>query len=283
MREAVAGSGGMGEALAVGRAVVALARREEITFLAAAIAYYGLVSLVPTVVLTLGVASGLGGPALAERALAVTQDVLTPTSRGLLEDALLATRGRVGATLLGVVVVVWGATKGFRGLDAAFSRLYGTSDARSLTMDLRHAGVGLLAVGAAFLGMVVLGGILAALPLPIAGRVAGLVVLLVGLFAAFLPLYALFPGTHVTAREAAPGAATAAVGWVCLQALFQVYAALTGAGDLYGVLGAVLLLVTWFYLAATLVLVGAILNVVLAERRSEGDRQAEGSAGRGSG
>lgn len=276
-------AGGVSGAIVTTRAVVVLARREEITFLAAAIAYYGLVSLVPTVVLALVVASALGGPALAERALALTQDVLTPTSRALLEDALLASHGRAGATLLGIVVVLWGSTKGFRGLDAAFSRIYGTSGVRSIGSDLRHAAVGLLAVGGAFLGMVVLGGLLAALRLPVAGWVAGLSVLLIGLFAAFLPLYTLFPGTRVPVREAAPGAALAAVGWVTLQALFQVYAALSGADDLYGFLGGVVLLVTWFYLAATLVLGGAVLNVVLAGRHTEHDRQAEGRAGRGSG
>ena len=269
--------------LAVGREVVAVARREEVTFLAAAIAYYGLVSLVPTVVLALAVASALGGPDLADRALATTETVLAPESRAVLRDALAGTGSRTGATVLGLAVVLWGASRGFRGLDAAFSRLYGTSDERSLGRDLRHAAVGLFAVGAAFLGMVVLGGVLAALPLPATGWVAGLAVLLVGLFVAFLPLYVSFPGAAVTAREGAPGAALAAGGWVALQAGFQGYATLTSAGDLYGVLGGVLLLVTWFYFAATLVLVGAVLNVVLADRRRAGDRQDEGRSGPGGG
>ncbi|MFB6359716.1 MAG: YhjD/YihY/BrkB family envelope integrity protein, partial [Halobacteriales archaeon] len=108
--------------------------------------------------------------------------------------------------------------------------------------------------------------------------IGGLVVLLVGLFVAFLPLYIRFPDSDVTLREAVPGAGVVAIGWVGLQAAFQGYASLAAGGDLYGVLGGVLLLVTWFYLAAMLILLGAVFNVVLAAR--DGDRQGQKPGGR---
>lgn len=267
--------------LDTGRAVASVARRAEITFLGAAIAYYGLVSIVPALVLVLAIASSLGGVALADRGIAVIGHLLTSDGEAVLEDALTGADNRIGATALGLLVLGWGASKGFRGLDTAFSRVYGTSGQASLLERLRDAAVGLLAVGLAFLGMVLLGGILAALPVPPVGWFGGLVGLLGGLFVAFLPLYTLFPDAAVGVEEAAPGAAVAAVGWLALQAAFQLYTALTSVGDLYGVLGGVLLLVTWFYLAAVLILVGAALNVALAGRDLARDRQAEGSPGRG--
>ena len=273
--------GGLGGAVGSGRRTLDLARRAEVTFLAAAIAYYGLVSVLPAVVLALAVASALGGARLAELVLALAGSVVTPAGREVIEAALLGAGGRTGATLLGTVVLVWGALKGLRGLDRAFSRVYGTSAALTFAEGVRNAATALVGIGAAVGLMVALGGVLAALSLPVAGWVLGLVVLLVGLFAAFLPVYVLFPNLDVGVGEAAPGAAVAAGGWLVLQAAFQLYAALAPVGDLYGVLGGVLLLVTWFYLAAVLVLLGAVLNAVLAGRDGAADRQAEKAADRG--
>lgn len=262
----------------VARRSYALANREEVTFLAAAIAYYGLVSVVPGLILALGIAAAVGGPQLAERVLTLSGSALTESGRAVISDALLGTERRGGATALGIVVLLWGALKGFRGLDRAFSRIYGTVGEQSFLQGLQDAVIGLTGVVAAFVLMVALGGVLAALQLPATGWIGGLAVLLLGLFIAFLPLYVRFPDTDVALGEAAPGAALVAIGWVGLQTAFQGYVSFTAGGDLYGVLGGVLLLVTWFYIAAVLILLGAVFNVVLADR--DGDRQGEKPGGR---
>ncbi len=262
----------------LGRRVFALTKRVEVTFLAAAIAYYGLVSVVPGLILALAIATALGGPGLAERMLTLSGTVMTEGGQAVIADALGQPGGRSGTTVLGIVVLLWGALKGFRGLDRAFSRIYGTVGEKSLLHGLLDALIGLAGVGTAFLLMVILGGILAALQLPAIGWIGGLVVLLVGLFVAFLPFYVRFPDTDVALREAVPGAAVVAIGWVGLQTAFQGYASVASGGDLYGVLGGVLLLVTWFYFAAILILLGAVFNVVLAGR--DGDRQREKPGGR---
>jgi len=49
--------------------------------------------------------------------------------------------------------------------------------------------------------------------------------------------------------------------------VFTVYAALAGSADLYGVIGGVLLLVTWFYAASLLLLLGAVVNATLTGER----------------
>jgi len=74
------------------------------------------------------------------------------------------------------------------------------------------------------------------------------------LVVACFPIYYLFPDTTLTVREALPGAVFAAVGWTLL----------TTGSQLYGVIGGVLLLVTWVYFAGQLLLVGASLNAVLS-------------------
>lgn len=82
----------------------------------------------------------------------------------------------------------------------------------------------------------------------------------------FLPLYYVMPPVDVSAREALPGTAVAAVGWLVLQFGFQIYVANAGNYQAYGLLGAVLLFQTWLYFASILVLMGAVVNVVLAGR-----------------
>jgi len=95
---------------------------------------------------------------------------------------------------------------------------------------------------------------------------ASILVLPAFLAVVFLPMYYLLPEPDIGLREALPGAAIAAVGWTLLQAGFQVYAASAGQFQVYGVIGGILLLVTWLYLAAVVVVVGGVVNVVLAGR-----------------
>ncbi|MFQ3293598.1 MAG: membrane protein [Halobacteriales archaeon] len=68
------------------------------------------------------------------------------------------------------------------------------------------------------------------------------------------------------AREALPGTVTVAIGWTLLGGAFSWYATTAGNFALYGVLGGVLLLLTWLYFGAMLVILGAVLNAVIAGR-----------------
>jgi YihY family inner membrane protein len=249
--------------LAVGREVVSVVREREITFLAAAIAYYAFVSLLPALLLVVAVASTLGGEALVDEVLVTADEFLTPEGRESLETALTSARGRSTATVFGVGVLVWGTLRVIRGLDVAFSRVYATTPADSILDQVRRAVVVLLSVGVGLGTMIGVGGLLVAV-FPVAWGPLGLLVLLIGLTGVFLPLYYYLPDAGLRVRDALPGAVMAAVGWVVLQAGFQLYAASTPQFSLYGVIGGVLLLVTWFYVAAVLLLVGAAVNHVLA-------------------
>ncbi len=253
---------------AVGREVVSVFREREITFLAAAIAYYAFVSLLPALLLAVAVASAVGGESLVERVLAVVDEFLTPAGRESLETALTSARGRATATLLGVALLVWSTLRVVRGLDVAFSRVYGTTPALPVVEQVTRAAVVLLSLGVGLWAMIGVGGALAAL-IPAGWDLLGLGLLLVGLTGVFLPLYYYLPDAGLNVRDALPGAVLAAVGWVVLQAGFQAYAANAPQFRLYGVIGGILLLVTWFYFAAILLLVGAAVNHVLAGTGSE--------------
>jgi uncharacterized BrkB/YihY/UPF0761 family membrane protein len=75
-------------------------------------------------------------------------------------------------------------------------------------------------------------------------------------------------GTWVPWRQLLPGAATGAVGWSALQALgaYIVDSQLEQANLVYGVFAIVIVLLSWLYLSAQLLLYAAEINVVLARR-----------------
>jgi YihY family inner membrane protein len=259
--------------LAVGTTLLRVVRRSEVSLLAAAIAYYALVSLFPLLLLSLAAASILGGEAFADTIVSSLSGVLSPSGETLVRDSLTSARGRGGATLVGIGLLVWGGLKLFRGLDIAFSMVYGDHTVEPLPVQIRNAVTALLAVGVAISATILVGIAARALGIPI-----GVLGLPAVLTAAFLPLFVIFPDADLSLREALPGAVFAAVGWTVLSAAFQVYAAAAESAALYGVVGGVLLLVTWFYLGGIILLLGVILNGVLAgdvEDGASGDRQLQ--------
>ena len=246
--------------VSVGRDLVSAVRTQQVSFLAASIAYYMFVSLLPLLLLGLAVATFLGGDAFADQVVAAVGEALTPQAARLLGTALTNATGRGGATLVSLLVMVWGALKVFRGVDTAFSRIYDTTDVGGFLDSVVDAAAAIGGIALAFVGFAVVGSLGAVFGVTVA--LGGLVLVPI-LVVAFLPLYYLFPDTKTTVRGVLPGTVFAAVGWTVLATLFGLYASVAGGFQLYGVIGGVLLLVTWFYFAGQLLLLGAVLNAVL--------------------
>jgi YihY family inner membrane protein len=243
--------------------------------LAASIAYYAFVSLLPLLVLTTVVATVIGGAALRTAALDLAGRYLLPVGRGLVGEALANTTGRGGVTFVGSLLLLWSSLKLFRGIDTAFARIYGTP-ARDFLGSLRIGVTVLAAVAIGSSGGVLLVGVVALLRTPVAllAPLAFFVVLVAALF----PVYYLTPAADVSPREALPGTLFCAGGWAGFGTAFALYATIattSGRFALYGALGAILLLVTWFYLAGLVLLVGATVNAVRADRLPDSDRQVQ--------
>lgn len=250
------------------RSVVDVARDRNVTFLAASFAYYAFVSLFPLVLLTVAVGTYLGGEAFTAALLAQVETFLSSEGAQLLERTLSDASGQAGASAASLVVLLWSALKLFRGLVVAFEELYETAPEAGFLDQVKKALVTLLAVTLGVALMVAVGALLGtgvAADIPFAGAVGG-GVLFVGLVPVFLALYYVLPPVDVQVREALPGAVFAAVGWLVLQGGFQLYAGGSGKYGLYGLLGAVILFLTWLYFAGILLLLGAVVNLVLARR-----------------
>ena len=268
-----------GETTAVLRTVVERVREQNLTFLAGSLAYNAFVSLIPLLLLLLLAVGSVGNEMVAARVSGLTEAYLTAGAQTEIRAAVDNAGGEVGLSVTGVLVLLWGALKLFRGLDTAFAEVYATEYDSSLFKQFRDGLVALVALGLSLVALTLAGAAFAYLRIPLL-HVLNPLFLLAGLSLAFLPLYYVFPDVEMTVREALPGAVVAAGGWAILEVGFQVYAANAGRYEAYGVIGGVLLLLTWLYFGGFVLLVGAAVNAVIREReRARLDATAGGDAG----
>lgn len=245
-----------------------MAQAQQLPFLAAAIAYYAFLSLVPFFIVAFTITTAVAGQRLADELVLVLDEFLTPEAATLIEQSLMGTSGRGGVTILGLLVLVWGSLRVFRGIDIAFSRVYGIEKMDSLPRQLFNAVIVILGIVSA---VTVTVGLSALLPLGIIpfGGLVGTIGLVLVLPVVFFPLYIVFPGVKVSILEATPGAVFAGLGWTALGVGFGIYTTYAGSFQLYGVLGGVLLLLIWFYFGGMILLTGATINAVLAGQYQE--------------
>jgi membrane protein len=84
-------------------------------------------------------------------------------------------------------------------------------------------------------------------------------------------LYWLGPAARPRWRWITPGAVVAVLGWVAASLGFSTYVRAFGTYNAtYGSIGAVIILLTWMYLSAFFILLGAEINVATGEERRDG-------------
>lgn len=242
------------------KSVVTGIQEKNATFMAASIAYQAFISLIPLLVLVFFLVSFVGDEALAEQVSSTTEGFLPESGQIILEDGIEGDTGSVGTSIIGIVALLWGSLKIFRGLDTAFSEIYATTDENSLVDQLQDGAVVFGAIGIALVAAALTTIVFAFFPtIPFIGLLNPLL-LVVGLTLAFLPMYYRFPDADLTVRQVLPGVVVAAVGWAALQSLFQIYVAFSSSSDSAGPIGAILLLLTWLYFGGLILLIGAIVN-----------------------
>jgi membrane protein len=244
--------------LSTGREVVRTVREENVPFMGASIAYYALSSLVPLLVVSLAVLSALGATASLVDLLGTA---LSESGETVVERVLASAAGHRIAGVLGLLVTLWAGSKVFQGMAVAFSQIYG--DDVNLSLPARVARsllvVGVLLGAIALLSATAVAFAYVELQVPYP-RLLGTLATLVGLVVAFVPVYYLLSPVDTSVRHVLPGAVVTAVGWVLVQVVFYAYAQHAGRYAAFGFLGAILLFVTALYLAATVLVLGGVVN-----------------------
>ena len=245
-------------------------------FLAALITYYGFLSLFPALLLlvtTLGYV--LQGDAHAQQQILNTALAKFPVVGTQLERNISAVHGNAAAVVIGVVGLLYGVLGIGQAMQLTFNRAWAVPrNQRPNPLFSRVRSFGLIVLlGAGVVATTVVTGFGAstgALDAHLGGliRLAVLVASVAMNLLLFLVGFRLLTARDVSVRDLLPGAIFAALAWQGLQALGTTYVShvVARSSDIYGVFGIVLGLLAWIYLAATIVVLAAELNVVRACR-----------------
>ncbi len=262
---------------AVGQRVVARYTQDEGSVLAAMLAFQFTLALFPIVLAVAGLA-GLVLHSAAVRANVgrlVATAVPDPAAAAQLRDLLAGFRRQAGLLgVLGLGGLMWAGASLFGSIERVLDRVLRVAPRPFWEQKLLG-----LAMTLAFAAVVVLNVLLGwavgtpgprphTLGLPaLGGATAWIVSQLTGLGAAlglFGLLYHAVPRRHPPWRQVWPGSLLAAIGLQALSLVYPLYAVWAQRHGRYGAtFGLMLLLLSWMYLTAQLLVVGAELNAVL--------------------
>jgi membrane protein len=246
---------------------------------AAAMSYFGLLTLFPALLVMLVV-----GNRFAAGSEALTHIVeIYPGSREFLRATIKSLKDiGWGGLVSAAVVTLWAGSWVFAVIERALNRIWGTRPraflhGRALTLGMIGA-VGVLLIVSVFFTSVLVGlqELVDQLPMRVVNRSAWLT--LVGnafwqtLFAIagalvtialFALVYRLVPNGRVTLRDTLPSAIIAGLLWEAGKYIFASSLQYFHYDELYGSVGAVVAVLTWSYMSSLILMFGAQLSVVL--------------------
>jgi membrane protein len=240
------------------------ARDDNLSLLAAGVAFFALLALVPALVALVSLYGLFADPADVQRQVEDTTRALPQEARALvvqqLESVVESSSTGLGLTALaGLALSLWSSSSAIKHLIEAINTAYDGSEQRGF-VKLRGLSL-LLALGAiAFFvlgdtGRTVLN--LLRWPVLVAAMIVGLAI-----------VYRV--GANRDGAEwrwVSWGAVFATAGWLVASLLFSFYTSRFGSyNETYGSLGAVIVLMLWLFVTALLVLLGAELDAEMERR-----------------
>lgn len=236
---------------------------DNISLIAAGIAHYALLALVPALgalVLSYGIFADSETVAghirvLSENLPGAAAQIIGEQLRNVSEGA----DGTKGLGLLAsLLIALFGARNGARALMTGLNIAFHASEMRGF---MRGNLVALAITAAGIIGLVLVGSASAAVATVTgpAGAAASFCLLALAATGGAALLYRYAPNRPSPEwRNIIPGAILFAAGWLAATAGFAFYAANFGSYNAtYGSLGAVVVLITWFYVSALMLLLGA--------------------------
>jgi membrane protein len=262
------------------------AKRDNLTDLAAALAYYGFLAIPAVLLVVVGVFSRTAGTDTIESLIGRLEGTVPEEALTLIQDSLTrATENRSGGLVLivvGLLLALWTATGAMNALMRGLNTVFGVEETRGFVRQ-KLTGLGMLLcvlLGLALtVGLLVLGPVLAdklgkTLDMEEAfGWIwwsAQWPILLLGLLVAFGGVLYLGPNVELRRwRLFTPGALVAVAVWLVASGLFAFYASqFSSYNKAWGSLAAVVIMLTWLWLSALALLFGAEINAEAERRRS---------------
>jgi membrane protein len=251
---------------------------DQITDLAAALAYYSFLAIPSILLVALGVFSAFADPSAVQTLIDKIGSVAPAEVTALLDDSLTRMSqndsGSWAMAAVGFVLAFWTTTGAMTSLMRALNRAYDQDETRGFVRQRLSAvlmvAVMLVAFALVF-GLLVMGPALSGWIGDAVGMeavlkwlwwVAQWPVLILGLLAAFATV--LYLGPNVEQRRwqfVTPGSLFAVVVWLLVSGLFAVYtASFASYNKAWGSLAAVIVMLTWLWLTGCALLFGAEIN-----------------------
>lgn len=178
---------------------------------------------------------------------------------------------------ISIVGTLWSASNGVNAITKAFNEAYQVEENRSFFVARLIA----IALTIAMIGIISI-----ALLLPVFGKMIGVylfsfvhlsdsflqlwntlrwVVSSIVFFIVLLALYKLAPNKKIYIRHAVYGAIFATFSWQLVSLAFSYYVNTLGNySATYGSLGAVIILMIWFYISGIIIITGGVINAILS-------------------
>jgi membrane protein len=243
--------------------------------IAAGVAFYGLFAIVPALGATVAIYGLIADPETVQQQLQAAGSVLPEDARSIIDEQLsrvtdsAPTALGIGAAL-GILLTLWSANKGTKGLIEALNIAYDEREDRNfLVLNLISLALtlgmiifvivtlALIAVLPALFGNLGLSATLISLAQRLRWPVLAFIFVL-----ALAVLYRFAPSRERPRwRWVSWGAVASTLLWIAGSAAFSWYASnFATYNETYGSLGAVLILMMWLWLSAFIVLLGAEVN-----------------------
>src|ERR1700742_3149013 len=258
---------------------------------AAAMSYFGLLTLFPALLVMLVISNRF---AAGNEALSHIVEVY-PGSREFLRATVRSLKDvGWGGLASATIVTLWAGSWVFAVIERAWNRIWGTRPraflhGRALTLGMIGA-VGVLLMISVFLtdSLVGLSGLIDQLPIRVVRRtpwmtmmnnafwqsliaVAGALVTI----ALFAVVYRFVPNGRVTFRDTLPSAILAGLLWEAGKYVFASSLQYFHYDEIYGSVGAVVAVLTWSYVSSLILMFGAQLSVVLHQEHAGAELAAE--------
>lgn len=263
--------------------------------LAAALAYYALLSLAPLLVITVAVVGWFVGADAARGRVAgelgaIVGGEAAQGIQAVAENAQSPAAGVV-STVVGIVTLFVGASGVFGELQSSLNTVWEVAPkpGRGIMGQVRDRFLSFtMVLGVAFLLLVslVVSSALSAVGTFMAGALPGgeavwqvlnFVISLGVVTCLFALIYKVVPDAKIQWRDVWLGALVTAVLFTLGKLALGLYLGKAAPGSSYGAAGSIIALVIWVYYAAQILLVGAEFTQVQARRRGRGIQPSEGA------
>jgi membrane protein len=263
-------------------------KEDNVPVLAAALAYYTVFSLAPLLLIAIAIAGAVFGEEAARGELVRQIQGLVGKEgaeavQAMIQNASKPNNGGAIATIIGVILLLFGASGVFGQLQSALNTIWEVKPKpgqgiRSFLVSRFLSFAMVLVIGFLLLVSLVLSSVLAAVShffdnlmpgLPILGQVINFLISFGVITVLFASIYKFLPDVEIPWKNLWVGAAVTAVLFNLGKLAIGLYLGNSSVGSAYGAAGSLVVVLIWVFYSAQILLIGAEFTQVYSKYRGK--------------